>query len=455
MSDAPSPHRLPAIDGSVCVDGPLVAECSEDFGHILRQRPLAVVRPASVEDVVRTVRFARAHRLPVAVRGQGHSTYGQSLVAGGLVIDMRSLDAIHAVRPGAADVQAGAGWSRLLDVTLREGRTPPVLTDYLDLSVGGTLSVGGVGGTSHAWGRQIDTVTELDVVTGAGEVRTCSARREPDLFDAVLGGLGQVAVMVRATVGLVPAPARVRSYMLIYDDLSSLIADQVRVVREGRAEHLQGRIGVGADGRWELLLDIARFHTTDQHPCDATVLSGLRHRGPPREIEDRSYRAFAHRLDDPVTEQRQAGTWSLPHPWFDAWIPGRQVTAYVAGVLAQLEPEDLLAGTILLVPIRRSRRPHPLAQLPDDGVVFQFDILGTAPATPAAIRRALARNRRLFEQARDMGGRRYPIGAIPFRPDDWRRQLGSAWPAVRAARTRHDPDGVLNPGPGVFTSETG
>jgi cytokinin dehydrogenase len=451
MLDARSPGDLPAVDGTLCVDGPLVTACSEDFGHIVHRRPRAVVRPVSVDDIVRTVRFARAHDLTVAVRGRGHSTFGQSLSAGGLVIEMSSLDAIHAVRAGAADVQAGARWSQVLDATLPQGRTPPVLTDYLDLSVGGTLCVGGVGGTSHAWGLQIDNVTAIDVVTGAGDVRTCSARRDPDLFHAVLGGLGQVAVIVGATVELVPAPTHVRSYVLRYDDVAALTADQLVLVRGGAVDHLQGRIVPDEHGRWEFLLDIATFHTAPQRPCDA-LLRGLHHRGPPRAVEDRSYREFAHRLASSVAEQVRGGGWCLPHPWFDVWLPGRRVNAYVARVLAQLGAGDLAGGTILLSPVRTGRLRRPLTWARHDDAVFQFDVLGTAPADPAAISRVLARNRRLYEQASRVGGTRYPIGAIPFHPPDWRRQLGSAWPALKTAKARHDPDHVLNPGPGVFTS---
>ena len=59
--------------------------------------------------------------------------------------------------------------------TLPRGLTPPVLTDYLNLSVGGTLAVGGVGATTPRYGLQSDNVLEIDVVTGRGEVLTCSA----------------------------------------------------------------------------------------------------------------------------------------------------------------------------------------------------------------------------------------------------------------------------------------
>jgi len=80
----------------------------------------------------------------------------------------------------------------VLAATLPRGRTPPVLPDYLDLSVGGTLVVGGVGSRTWRQGTVSDTVVELRVVTGRGEQVSCSPTRNPRLFDAVRAGLGQV-----------------------------------------------------------------------------------------------------------------------------------------------------------------------------------------------------------------------------------------------------------------------
>jgi hypothetical protein len=50
---------------------------------------------------------------------------------------------------------------------LAQGKTPPALTGYLDLPVGGTL-IGGVGDTTSALGVQSDNVIDAEVVTGEG-----------------------------------------------------------------------------------------------------------------------------------------------------------------------------------------------------------------------------------------------------------------------------------------------
>jgi FAD/FMN-containing dehydrogenase len=77
-------------------------------------------------------------------------------------------------------VEAGATWSDVRRATLAQGKTPPVLTDYLELSVGGTLNVGGIGSTTSAFGVQSDNVTDMEVVTGEGKRVACSASDNAD-----------------------------------------------------------------------------------------------------------------------------------------------------------------------------------------------------------------------------------------------------------------------------------
>ena len=62
----------------------------------------------------------------------------------------------------------------------------------------------------------------------------------------------------------------------------------------------------------------------------------------------------------------------------------------------------------------------------------------------------LARNRRLFDKARDVGGTRYPIGSVTFSHADWVRQYGDRFAEFRRLKDKFDPDRILTPGPGIF-----
>jgi FAD/FMN-containing dehydrogenase len=126
------------------VDAASLAEAADDFGHIIQRMPVAVLRPGSVYDIRTLVQFANRHSIQVAMRGQGHSTFGQAQAESGVVIDSRTLHTIHRVDARTAVADAGVRWRDLLPATLRQDRTPPVLTDFLELSVGGVLQVVGV-----------------------------------------------------------------------------------------------------------------------------------------------------------------------------------------------------------------------------------------------------------------------------------------------------------------------
>jgi FAD/FMN-containing dehydrogenase len=169
----------PPLDGELRFDNEARAAAADDFGHIVHKTPEGALLPGSAQDVATTIRWASELGHTIVPQGQRHSVYGRAQVSDGIVIDMSRLHTVHAVWDDRVVVDAGAKWSEVLAATLPQGLTPPVLTGYLELSVGGTLVVGGVGDTTSRYGVQSDNVLELDVVTGAGQKVTCSPTTTP------------------------------------------------------------------------------------------------------------------------------------------------------------------------------------------------------------------------------------------------------------------------------------
>ena len=167
--------RLPTLRGEISQEKTQLDIAELDFGKIRRRRPLAVLRPADAGDVVTAVTFCRQEQIALATRGCAHSAGGQMMAPGGLVIDMKSLDKVLEITDDYIDVEAGISWSAVLEATMASGRTPPVVTDWLGVSVGGTISMGGFGFMSFNRGTQMDHLLELEVVTGSGKRYVCSA----------------------------------------------------------------------------------------------------------------------------------------------------------------------------------------------------------------------------------------------------------------------------------------
>ena len=366
---------------------------------------------------------------------------------------MASLDAIS-VGTDTVIIQAGARWSSLLHAALPRHLTPPVLTDYLELSVGGTLSVGGVGGTSPHFGAQVDNVLELEVVTGAGERVVCSPAQHPNLFHAVLAGLGQCAILIRATLRLLPAPRNVRHYILYYPSVDALTADQRLVQADGRFSFAEGEAQLNPAGPgWLYYLEAGAYYDSVP-PDDHTLIGDLHYERGTEQIGDLGYYAFLDRLASAVAYLKSTGEWYDPHPWWNMFLPGSVTDEFVSGVMARLTEADIGAsGVILLYPLRRRVLDMPLLRVPDEPVVFLFSVLRTAAPDLGGALSAdvmLSDNRAMFERARQFGGYHYPIGSIPMTPSDWRQHFGPKWQFLAAARRRYDPHGILTPGQGIF-----
>lgn len=194
----------------------------KDFGGTKFSKPLALIRPSAAGDVARAIRAAAAtENLTVAARGNGHSINGQAMAHKGLVLDMRAMEN-HCFRVSDnnnggglryVDVSGGALWEDVLKRCVSQfGLAPRSWTDYLGLTVGGTLSNGGVSGQAFLYGPQTANVTELEVVTGKGETLVCSETQNSELFFAALGGLGQFGIITRARVVLQQAPHMVNFF---------------------------------------------------------------------------------------------------------------------------------------------------------------------------------------------------------------------------------------------------
>ncbi|WP_236700456.1 FAD-binding protein [Allosalinactinospora lopnorensis] len=446
---------LPPLDGELRLGERAAAEAADDYGHLVHHRPLGVLCAGSASDIAAVLRLCADRGVRAAARGRGHSTYGQAQAEDGVVIDMGTLNGVRWERDGRVAVQGGACWSEVLRATLRHGRAPRVLTDYLELSVGGTLSAGGLGGASHRYGAQTDSVAELEVVTGTGHIEICSPTQRPGLFHAVLAGLGQCAVITRATLETVPVPPTVRRYVLRYSSPAALMRDQRRLVADGRFDYVEGQTQPDPEeeGGWRYLLEAVAMPLGGR-PDDTALIGDLHDEREHAEIGDLPFPEFADRLAPSVAYLESTGEWRDPHPWLNLLLPDSAADDVVASVMAGLTPADIgPSGVVLLYPIRRELLRAPLLRAPEEPLLFLFALLKTA--TPGAeaptADEALRHNRRLYELAREHGGFRYPVGSVPMEPEDWRAHFGDRWADLTAAKAEYDPASILAPGQRIFT----
>ena len=85
MSQHPIVHELRGqLQGNVLTEN--LEPYSRDFGNNRKETPLTVVIPNCTEDIVKTFIFARNNGIRVKTRGAGHTTGGQTLCSGGILL---------------------------------------------------------------------------------------------------------------------------------------------------------------------------------------------------------------------------------------------------------------------------------------------------------------------------------------------------------------------------------
>lgn len=203
------------------------------------RRPSLVVRCADATDVVATVNFARAHRLPVAVRGGGHNVSGCGSCDGGIQLDMSRMKAIH-VDPDrrTASVEAGVKWGEFDQEAQRFGlaTTGGICSRT---GVAGVTLGGGFGWLMRKHGLALDNLLSLEVVTADGRLRRACRDENPDLFFGLRGthsNLGIVTALefrmhdVGPTVlaGMVLHPLdRAQDLLRFYRDFTSTAPEEL------------------------------------------------------------------------------------------------------------------------------------------------------------------------------------------------------------------------------------
>jgi FAD/FMN-containing dehydrogenase len=96
-----------------------------------------------------------------------------------------------------------------------------------------------------------------------------------DLFEAALAGQGQCAIITRAVVRLVPAPATIREYVLPNAELCTLLQDAAQLAEEGRFDGVIARLQPAPSGAWTHYLIGTSYFTPPDTPDNTVLLAGL------------------------------------------------------------------------------------------------------------------------------------------------------------------------------------
>ncbi|XVF75736.1 hypothetical protein PTKIN_Ptkin13bG0210900 [Pterospermum kingtungense] len=477
-----------ALDGYFSFEN--LEHASKDFGNIYHNLPMAVLHPKSVSDISSTIKhilnMGSAEKLTVAARGHGHSLQGQAQAYQGVVINMESLEPPSMyVNTGEApyvDVSGGELWINILHETLKYGLSPKSWTDYLHLTVGGTLSNAGISGQAFRHGPQINNVYQLEVVTGTGEVITCSDKKNADLFYGVLGGLGQFGIITRARISLGPAKKMVKWIRVLYSEFSTFSNDQEHLISsENSFDYIEGfaiinRTGLlnnwrssfnpkdpvqasqfSSDGKILYCLEMAKYFNPDEtdnlNQNIEKLLSELHYIPSTLFLSEVSYVEFLDRVHLSEIKLRSKGLWEVPHPWLNLLIPKSRIFDFAQEVFGNIV-KDNSNGPILIYPVNKAKWNNRTSMVtPEEDIMYLVAFLSSAlPSSTGTdgLEHIMTQNQRILDFCANA-----QLGAKQYLPhyssqNEWEAHFGPQWETFVQRKSAYDPFAILAPGHRIF-----
>jgi FAD/FMN-containing dehydrogenase len=195
---------VPVAELRSAVRGPVITPDDEGYDAARAvfyggpdRRPAALVRVADAGDVATVIGFARDHGVELAVRSGGHSTVGHGTTDGGVVLDLSGMKALE-IDPDGRSAWAETGLTAG-EYTAAAGEHG-LATGFGDtgtVGIGGITLGGGVGFLVRRHGLTVDSLLAAEVVTADGQHLVVDEQEHPDLFWALRGGGGNLAVATR------------------------------------------------------------------------------------------------------------------------------------------------------------------------------------------------------------------------------------------------------------------
>ncbi len=178
-------------------------------------------------------------------------------------LDVSGLNGVISVDPVArtADVQGMCTYEDLVDATLPHGLIPLVVPQLRTITLGGAVTGLGIESTSFRSGLPHESVLEMDIFTGGGEVVTASPVNEhAELFATFPNSYGSLGYATRLRIELEPVRSHVALRHVRFSDTETLQRAITTVTDTGEwhGEHVDAIDGTGFEPG-EYYLTLARW----------------------------------------------------------------------------------------------------------------------------------------------------------------------------------------------------
>lgn len=431
-----------------------ISKASRDFGAIAFGNPIAISVPRTPLECKALVDFANHHDLRFTLRGKGLSQGGQTLAPSGTVtIDCSEVNDVGTPdhKTQTVTCQAGATWRSVVTMTSTHGLVPQIIPFFPELTVGGVLSIGGIGGNSHLHGTVNSNVRELEVVTGRGDLIRCSSTQEPDLFESSLSGLGRCGIITSATLYLRRIKPKVKTFYLFYLDHEDWLSDQKKIVESKAYDYLEafcGPLPLGLqphDNSWKPF-----FHWF----YSLQVSIEFEGEEPTEDcLEDLLYKqllncgisdtlSFLMRYGARAENMKRSGGWMQSHPWWECILP-IEVMSQILPFLLEKLPLFLGDGLGYRFFTLGGNCP-PAFVLPSSEIPIGMAVLPMG-IDQSQLQNILETFQEIDEWLLPLGGKRYLSGWLGSMTEEcWKRHYGDYYEKWMERKKKYDPNNVFH-----------
>jgi FAD/FMN-containing dehydrogenase len=180
------------------------------FNKRINKYPAIIALCKNTAGVSEAVKYAAQQNLPVAIKSGGHCMEGFSCNNDGMVINVSQLNSITWINDYTIKLGPGCLLSQLYDEILPKGKILPG-GSCASVGIGGLVLGGGYGLMARLFGLTCDSLLQVTMVDGTGNIRSSADDKEL-LWACKGGGNGNFGVVTELVFKVHKAPATMQSY---------------------------------------------------------------------------------------------------------------------------------------------------------------------------------------------------------------------------------------------------
>ncbi|PHT73531.1 hypothetical protein T459_24316 [Capsicum annuum] len=355
-----------------------------------------------------------------------------------------------------ADVGDEQLWIDVLRTTLEYGLAPVSWTDYLYLTVGGTLSNAGISGQTFQHGPQISNVHEMDVIT---------VIPEEEIFYCVgfllsSSGYDECKILDNQNEEILKYCDSVKWVRLLYDDFSKFTKDQEHLISIDGLDYVEGSLMLeqSSINNWRssffspsnqtkiasllsqnkimYCLEMVKYY--DDHTSNTIdeelkkLVKGLKYLGGFMFKKDATFVEFLNRVRSGELELQSKGMWDVPHPWLNLFLHFFKKKILLMYTNLKCRWDDRMSAVI-----------------PEEETFYSVGFLHSSSGYDEC-KILDNQNEEILKYCDSVG-----LNIKQYLPhyktkEDWIKHFGKKWNIFQQRKNQFDPKKILSPGQRIF-----